>query len=343
MPAMTAAFAFDAPRADLRRDAAAQRRSCASAAPIGTAVLAVVLARRAGERPHVRAARPAPSASAYWWGLGIAVLSLIPCVMLLRAERPPRHRARRPPTPRPLRRRGARRAGRSGSDGALGEPSATVTARGAAARAGRARRGVPRSSRSLRRLRGRDTHLAGNELSHAQFELLIELHERGELSVGELAEAAQVTPATVTQMLDHLVACGHVERTRSEHDRRVVVSPLTAPWPARDRQAQATEKVRWESALQDLSHDQLRAATEVLRAFALRSRTTARGSRPACRSGFALRWRARWLCSERRRGPVRAFRAQTSAIVRHPPERAGAVVRTLSPQANSEIWRPRAR
>ena len=33
--------------------------------------------------------------------------------------------------------------------------------------------------RSLSRLRGRDTHLAGSELSHAQFELLIELDERG--------------------------------------------------------------------------------------------------------------------------------------------------------------------
>ncbi|MCL2768935.1 MAG: hypothetical protein FWD42_02330, partial [Solirubrobacterales bacterium] len=26
--------------------------------------------------------------SAYWWALGIAALSLVPCLMLLRAERP---------------------------------------------------------------------------------------------------------------------------------------------------------------------------------------------------------------------------------------------------------------
>ena len=26
--------------------------------------------------------------SAYWWGLGIAVLSLLPCLVLLRAELP---------------------------------------------------------------------------------------------------------------------------------------------------------------------------------------------------------------------------------------------------------------
>src|SRR5580700_9077883 len=82
--------------------------------------------------------------------------------------------------------------------------------------------------RTLSRLRGRDTHLGGSELSHAQFELLIELDERGELQAGELALAARLAPGTVTQMLDHLAEAGHVERVRSETDRRVVVSRLTA-------------------------------------------------------------------------------------------------------------------
>ena len=77
--------------------------------------------------------------------------------------------------------------------------------------------------RTLNRLRGRDTHLGGSELSHAQFELLIELYERGELQTGELAAAARLTPGTVSQMLDQLVDAGHVERVRSESDRRVVV------------------------------------------------------------------------------------------------------------------------
>ena len=93
---------------------------------------------------------------------------------------------------------------------------------------------LPQVFRALSRLRGRDTHLGGSELSHAQFELLIELDERGELPAGELAAAARLTPATVTQMLDHLAACGHVERVRSEVDRRVVVSRLT-PWATADR------------------------------------------------------------------------------------------------------------
>jgi MarR family transcriptional regulator, organic hydroperoxide resistance regulator len=118
--------------------------------------------------------------------------------------------------------------------------------------------------RNVSRLRGRDTHLGGSELGHAQFELLIELEERGELSAGELATAARLTPATVTQMLDHLAAGGHVERARSKTDRRVVVSRLT---PGGRRKIEARRKVwraRWQEALEDLEDDELRAATRVL-------------------------------------------------------------------------------
>jgi MarR family transcriptional regulator, organic hydroperoxide resistance regulator len=118
--------------------------------------------------------------------------------------------------------------------------------------------------RTLNRLRGRDTHLGGQELSHAQFELLIELDERGELSAGDLAAAATLTPATVTQMLDHLAACGHVERTRSETDRRVVVSRLTVGGSRRIRARREEWTGRWEQALSDVPPEDLRAATRVL-------------------------------------------------------------------------------
>jgi DNA-binding MarR family transcriptional regulator len=116
----------------------------------------------------------------------------------------------------------------------------------------------------LRRLRGRDTHLPGMELSHAQCELLFELRERGELSVGELAAAAQLTPATVTQMLEHLAANGHVERTRMASDKRVVRSCLT---PRGERELEVKRELwqaRWEQALADVDADELRAATRVL-------------------------------------------------------------------------------
>ncbi len=118
--------------------------------------------------------------------------------------------------------------------------------------------------RALNRVRGRDTHLGGVDLSHAQFQLLLELDERGELSVGELAEAAQLAPATVTQMLDHLAGAGHIERLRSDSDRRVVVTRLTAQGASRVQAKRAAWKERWQAALEGLDDGQLGAATEVL-------------------------------------------------------------------------------
>jgi len=118
--------------------------------------------------------------------------------------------------------------------------------------------------RALNRLRGRDTHLGGAELSHAQFELLIELHERGPLAAGELAAAARLAPATVTPMLEHLAACGHVERVRSELDRRVVVSRLTAQGRRGIEAKRRAWQTRWEQALDGLSPKDLQAATRVL-------------------------------------------------------------------------------
>jgi DNA-binding MarR family transcriptional regulator len=113
-------------------------------------------------------------------------------------------------------------------------------------------------------LRGRDTHLGAGELSHAQFQLLIELYERGELPAGELASAAQLAPATVTQMLDHLAACGHVERARSGADRRVVVSRLTPRGRRRVRARRDAWRRRWERALAGIDERDLRAAARVL-------------------------------------------------------------------------------
>jgi MarR family transcriptional regulator, organic hydroperoxide resistance regulator len=125
-------------------------------------------------------------------------------------------------------------------------------------------RAFRRTVRSLMRLRGRDTHLGAGELSHAQCELLFELEERGELSAGELAGAAQLTPATVTQMLDHLAAGGHVERARLERDRRVVVSRLTPRGQEAIEAKRAKWQGRWEAALAGVDAAELRAATRVL-------------------------------------------------------------------------------
>lgn len=121
-----------------------------------------------------------------------------------------------------------------------------------------------RAYRSLRRLRGRDTHLLGGEISHAQFELLAELRDRGPLPAGELAQVAGLSAATVSQMLDHLADDGQVERVRSETDRRVVLIELTPIGRRRVEATKALWRERWEEALEGVDAEELQIASSVL-------------------------------------------------------------------------------
>jgi EmrB/QacA subfamily drug resistance transporter len=96
MPAMTAAFSAMRPEqvADATPQINALQRTGGA---IGVAILTVAL-QRASAGAHTPAAHAAAFASTYWWALGIAALSLIPCLMLLRAEHPRAPRAREPMT-----------------------------------------------------------------------------------------------------------------------------------------------------------------------------------------------------------------------------------------------------
>ena len=120
-----------------------------------------------------------------------------------------------------------------------------------------------RAFRSLRSLRGRDTH-HGDEVGHAQFELLGELYARGPMHAGELAEAVAASAATVSGMLDHLCASELVERTRSEADRRLVVVKLTRRGRRKVEARKALWQHRWQEALEGLDEGELRTATVVL-------------------------------------------------------------------------------
>jgi MarR family transcriptional regulator, organic hydroperoxide resistance regulator len=148
---------------------------------------------------------------------------------------------------------------RAGSAAAESDPSPELTALGLAFR---------HLFRAVSRMRGRDTHLGGGDISHAQFELLIELDERGELSAGELALAARMSPASVTQMLDALAESGHVERARSDSDRRVVMAKLTAAGEARVAAKRAAWRERWERAFADVAPREMRAASKVMQRLA---------------------------------------------------------------------------
>ncbi len=84
VPAMTAAFSSLRP--EQLSDATPQLNVLQRiGGAIGTAVLAVVLQRASG---HAILKPASAFDEAYWWSLGIAVLSLVPCLVLLRAENP---------------------------------------------------------------------------------------------------------------------------------------------------------------------------------------------------------------------------------------------------------------
>jgi DNA-binding MarR family transcriptional regulator len=121
---------------------------------------------------------------------------------------------------------------------------------------------------AVRRLRGRETHRPG-ELSYAGYGLLFGLAKGNTLSARELAEMAELSPATVTQMLDHLAAAGLVERSRSETDKRIVLTSLTDRGRAVVEDRRARMEPRWRAALGEFGEDELLAAAAVLDRLAL--------------------------------------------------------------------------
>ena len=118
-------------------------------------------------------------------------------------------------------------------------------------------------SGAVRRLRGRDTHHPG-ELSYAQAGLLFGLAEHGEQSASELAQYADVAPATATEMLDGLESAGLIERRRSEQDRRIVLVSLTPHGTELITERRARYEARWEAALSEFSASELLTAATVL-------------------------------------------------------------------------------
>jgi DNA-binding MarR family transcriptional regulator len=116
---------------------------------------------------------------------------------------------------------------------------------------------------ALRRMRGRETHNPG-ELSYAQSGLLFGLGEGKPLSTRELALAADVSPATATEMLDSLAAAGLVERTRSEQDKRIVLTSLTTRGKRLIEERRARYEPPWRAALSEFSEEELQTAAAVL-------------------------------------------------------------------------------
>ena len=114
-----------------------------------------------------------------------------------------------------------------------------------------------------RRLRSRDSRHHGT-IGFVHFRLLAELRRQGRLAPSSLAAAADLSPATVTGMLEALVDAGLVERQRDETDRRIVWATLTPRGRREFDRQKARFVAAWSRELADLDEDALRAATAVL-------------------------------------------------------------------------------
>ena len=119
---------------------------------------------------------------------------------------------------------------------------------------------------AVRRLRGRETHHP-EELSYAQFGLLFGLCDGGAKSSRELAFAADISPATAAEMLDALAASGLVERSRSEDDKRIVLTSLTERGRKVIEARRGRYEPRWRAALEQFSDEELLSTANVLDAL----------------------------------------------------------------------------
>ena len=117
-----------------------------------------------------------------------------------------------------------------------------------------------------RRLRGRE-HAPG-ELTHAHIRSLHALGAQGEMTAGQLAKSADLNPASVTAMLDHLQDAGIVSRTRSTTDRRVCLVSLTPDGRELLERKAAKWRALWQERLESYSDADLEVTGQIVRDLA---------------------------------------------------------------------------
>ncbi|GAA2925238.1 hypothetical protein GCM10020221_21490 [Streptomyces thioluteus] len=120
---------------------------------------------------------------------------------------------------------------------------------------------------AYRRLRGREQQRPDG-LTGAQLRALDGLADTGHASARQLAGYADVTPATMTGMLDALEKKGVISREPSPTDRRAVRVVLTEEGAGVVEAARGQWRERWAGALGDVPAEDVAAAVRVLDAVA---------------------------------------------------------------------------
>ncbi len=83
------------------------------------------------------------------------------------------------------------------------------------------------ATRAIVGVAARSIHEVSDEVTLAQLRLLVLVDARGDLAMGELADALGVTPSTATRLCDVLEAKGLLRREPMADNRRVVIATLT--------------------------------------------------------------------------------------------------------------------
>jgi DNA-binding MarR family transcriptional regulator len=105
---------------------------------------------------------------------------------------------------------------------------------------------------------------SGLELTPGRLHLLVHLLDEGEKTNGQLARYADLTPATITLMLDKLVELDLVERRRDPDDRRVSWIALTPRGVAETTEARREWERRFADAFAGVDEDELDVARRIL-------------------------------------------------------------------------------
>jgi DNA-binding MarR family transcriptional regulator len=134
---------------------------------------------------------------------------------------------------------------------------------------GELRRSVSELLGAERRLRARDRR-GPHGLTFSEVRALIALGEREDATAtaGALAKAAELTPASVTALLDSLEERGIATRRRDEQDRRCVVVTLTDEGRRALQEAGARWQAKLDAALAEVPEADVLATAGVLRRLA---------------------------------------------------------------------------
>jgi MarR family transcriptional regulator, organic hydroperoxide resistance regulator len=117
---------------------------------------------------------------------------------------------------------------------------------------------------TTRSMRERSHYVKTTGLSLAQFGILMHLYYRKSSGVSHLSEYLNVTTAAASQMVDHLVQAGLVERTESLNDRRAKLLTLTRKGRAMIETGLATRHIWLDAVVERLTPEECRRVEEGL-------------------------------------------------------------------------------